>query len=72
MQPLGRKPCKFPSKRDCHPKKPNVNWWEFEICSDGSNKSHRQKSKRKIIKEIDSYYCNNSKIINQTKSPALY
>ena len=30
MKPLGRKSVRFPSKRDVHPPKGWVNWWENE------------------------------------------
>ena len=28
MQPMGRKPSRFPGKEDAHPKHGLVNWWE--------------------------------------------
>lgn len=28
MQPMGRKKVRFPAKRDVHPRKGWVNWWE--------------------------------------------
>lgn len=48
---MGRKPSKFPSKTDCHPRKPYVNWWEYEICNDENKKGERQKVKNEIKKE---------------------
>lgn len=31
MKPEGRKHYKNPAKRDCHPKKGYMNWWE-DVC----------------------------------------
>lgn len=51
MQPMGRKPTRFPGKEDCHPTKGSVNWWEWEI--DTSNKKgERAAAKREIRNEI--------------------
>ena len=48
---MGRKPSKFPSKTDCHPRKPYVNWWEIEIANKENKKGERQKIKNKLKKE---------------------
>lgn len=53
MQPLGRKPTRFPSKTDIHPKKGFVNWWESEICTE-DKKSYRASEKKQILKELNS------------------
>ena len=53
MQPMGRKPVRFPSKTDCHHPKGYCNWWEVECCTDGSKKSARQQAKRDIAAEIE-------------------
>lgn len=47
MQPMGRKPVRFPSKTDCHPPKRLVNWWEAEICTEGK-KTERANGKKEI------------------------
>jgi hypothetical protein len=31
MQPMGRKPVRFPGKQDCHPPKGHLNWWEADV-----------------------------------------
>ena len=48
MKPEGRKIVKFPCKRDVHPKKGWINWWE----SIGDYIS-RNTRKQKLRKEID-------------------
>ena len=48
MQPLGRKPSRFPGKINCHPKKPFINWWEVEISTDNKKKTQRQESKKAL------------------------
>ena len=52
MQPMGRKPIKFPGKIDHHPKKGFVNWWESEPCHGENKKAERQQSKLEIKKII--------------------
>lgn len=52
MQPMGRKPVRFPSKRDVHPTPPSVNWWEVEISADNKKKSDRQQAKKDIVVEL--------------------
>jgi|GEM_PF-5995388 len=53
MQPLGRKPVKFPSKTDCHPPKGYSNWWEVEINHHDRKRADRREAKRNIRKEIN-------------------
>lgn len=48
MQPLGRKPSRFPTKTDCHPKKGFVNWWEE--LNTGNKKGYRKKKKQELSK----------------------
>ena len=43
MQPLGRKPSRFPGKIDYHPKRPYFNWWEVELSAD-KKKAERQQA----------------------------
>lgn len=52
MQPMGRKPVRFPSKVDAHPTAPYVNWWEAEISTDDKKKSERQQAKKDIASEL--------------------
>ena len=47
MQPMGRKPTRFPGKIDHHPPKGSVNWWEVDISTE-SNKSERANGKKEI------------------------
>lgn len=49
MKPLGRKPINFPSKTDHHIRK-HKNWWE-DISSPYNNKTHRQDSKKHILRQ---------------------
>lgn len=51
MNPMGRKPKRFPAKVDHHPKKPLVNWWEEEN-DDGQKKTERRKAKKEISLEL--------------------
>ena len=57
MQPLGRKPTRFPGKTDCHPRDGMKNWWEVEIGNDENKKSSRQAAKKAIatlhLEEVD-------------------
>lgn len=53
MQPMGRKPIKFPSKTDCHPPKGYCNWWEAEGCV--NKKAERQKARRQVAAAIDNF-----------------
>ena len=49
MKPYYRgKPIRFPNKRDCHPKKGFINWWE-----DISEWLSRRTIKQRIKKDID-------------------
>jgi hypothetical protein len=49
MKPLGRKPLRFPGKKDYHPQKPFRNWWEVENDNDENKVAERQLAKREII-----------------------
>jgi hypothetical protein len=51
MQPLGRKPIRFPGKQDHHPRKPLANWWEVEVATEGA-KQERQQVRRIINAEL--------------------
>ena len=46
MQPLGRRPIRFPGKEDSHPGKGYKNWWED---NDGDNKSTEKRQAKKEI-----------------------
>ncbi|MCP3704935.1 MAG: hypothetical protein GY954_18645, partial [Alteromonas sp.] len=48
MQPMGRKPSRFPGKTDYHPKYGEVNWWEAELGNDENKKAERQKARKEI------------------------
>jgi hypothetical protein len=45
MQPMGRKPSRFPGKVDHHPKKGYVNWWEKGMSTNENKKASRHKAK---------------------------
>lgn len=47
----GRKTVKFPGKRDFHPKKGEVNWWEV-IINCISRNTRKQKLRKEIENEI--------------------
>lgn len=49
MQPLGRKPTRFPGKIDHHPlpKRLYVNWWEVD-CLKENKKAARREAKKEI------------------------
>ena len=47
----GRKTVKFPAKRDIHPKKGWVNWWET-IADYISRNTRKQKLRKEIEDEI--------------------
>lgn len=51
MQPLGRKPLRFPGKTDCHPKAPLQNWWE-QATEGADKKASRQAAQREIAQEL--------------------
>lgn len=51
MKPEGRKMVKFPAKRDVHPKKGWVNWWE-DICRLIPRSTRKQKLKKEIENEM--------------------
>ena len=49
MKPYGLGPkLRFPSKRDCHPPKGWINWWEDEMQHIYSRKTLKQRIKREI------------------------
>ena len=50
MKPDGRKTVKFPKKRDVHPKKGWVNWWET-IADCISRNTRKQKLRKEIEDE---------------------
>jgi hypothetical protein len=51
MKPEGRKVVKFPCKRDVHPKKGWVNWWET-ISGCVSRNVRKLNIKREVEKEL--------------------
>ena len=56
MKPEGRKIIKFPAKRDVHPKKGWLNWWE-KIGDCISRNTRKQKLKKEIENEtLESTY----------------
>lgn len=51
MKPYGLgKTVKFPGKKDCHPKKGFVNWWE-KIVEPKARKTIKQEIKKEIENE---------------------
>ena len=48
MQPLGRKPCKLPSKTDYHFKFPIINWWEGIIPPNKTSEKTKTKNLLKM------------------------
>lgn len=55
MQPLGRKPCRWPSKVDYHPQKGHLNWWEVELET-ASKGAARNADKQLIREELEHFY----------------
>lgn len=51
MQPMGRRPVRFPGKIDHHPPKGSVNWWEAELSTE-SKKTERANGKKEIAKAM--------------------
>ena len=51
MKPEGRKKVKFPRKRDVHPKRGFINWWE-DIAALVSRKTRKQKIQKDIDNEL--------------------
>ena len=51
MRPEGRKMVKFPAKRDVHPKKGWVNWWET-IAKCISRNTRKIKLKNEMENEL--------------------
>lgn len=52
MQPLGRKPKRFPGKKDEHPGRGCINWWEDEMRTE-NKKRNRQTAKSEIRKFLN-------------------
>lgn len=52
MQPMGRKPSRFPSKTDCHPPKGHMNWWEAEMGTGANKKADRFAGKKEIERRL--------------------
>ena len=52
MKPLGRKSSRFPSKKDFHPPKGWVNWWEVDISESGNKAREKEKTKKEIEEEL--------------------
>ena len=52
MQPLGRKPKRFPGKIDYHPRKGFENWWETEGC-DANKTAEKRMARREIEDELN-------------------
>lgn len=48
MKPEGRKKVRFPEKRDVHPRKGMVNWWENR-----ANTTSRKARKQEVSKDIE-------------------
>jgi hypothetical protein len=55
MQPLGRRPSRFPGKKDCHPKKPYVNWWEIEHDTSENKALEKREVQKDILEELFHY-----------------
>jgi len=53
MKPLGRRSVRFPSKRDCHPPKGHVNWWEVENDTTKNGKKRDRRQSKKGIEKAD-------------------
>lgn len=51
MKPEGRKKVRFPCKRDVHPKKGWINWWE-SITECISRNTRKLKLKKEIKNEL--------------------
>ncbi len=51
MKPEGRKKVKFPGKKDVHPKRGFINWWEDIACFI-SRKTRKQKFNKQIKDEL--------------------
>lgn len=60
MKPEGRKMINFPAKRDNHPRKGYVNWWE-NIGDYISRKTRKQKTMADIASEVTKEKCNGCK-----------
>ena len=53
MQPLGRKPSRFPTKVDYHPRKGYINWWENEMSTNDNKAAEKRECKEAIQKALD-------------------
>ncbi len=56
MQPLGRKPSRFPKKTDAHLHNGLVNWWEVDMdrkCAKRAERLEFKKGLRKLLDELD-------------------
>lgn len=51
-QPMGRKPYRFPGKKDCHPPKGYVNWWEKE-GPDANKTAAKREAEAEIQEELN-------------------
>lgn len=51
MKPEGRKKVRFPSKKDVHPKKGWMNWWE-DIADLISRHTRKQKLKKDMEEQL--------------------
>lgn len=52
-QPLGRKPSRFPTKIDYHPRKGYINWWEDEMSDNANKAAEKRKAKEEIKREME-------------------
>jgi hypothetical protein len=62
MQPLGRKPSRWPNKVDHHIVG-HKNWWEDDMCSE--NKAADRRDWKKIVEEEIDGFVNDKKYNNQ-------
>lgn len=60
MKPEGHKIMNFPNKRDCHPRKGYVNWWE-NIGKMISRKTRKQKTAADVASKVTEEKCNGCK-----------
>jgi hypothetical protein len=50
MKRMGIRPMRFPGKKDCHPPKGYVNFWESEMKSKNGKSRERRESKRANVR----------------------
>lgn len=55
MQPMGRKPSRFPTKIDNHFHDGNQNWWEIEMCDSSNKTAEKQKVKKEIREQVSKH-----------------